>query len=431
MKRLYLTLLLWLIIPLAILMSSLHLLLHHLAPDDLTLEDRLNRLLVLIDQVAEDQGMEYAEALAYSVAELNFHQLERLSWDDPALPDDVRDQLSEGELQVWNYKLDQGYLTFGTREYVYLSREEHSIRTLNRVLLSLLFGCLVLCSLFWLLGLKVRIRKLEATTSAFAEGDFSARASTRLADSVGDLNKRFNTMADRIAALLSSHRQLTNAMAHELRTPLFRLKCQLEMLSEGNDTDIREQRIADMHEDLDELNDMANEILCHARLEREQLQPDPKPASLTQVMRRLQQKLGREAHDRHLSFDIPAEVWLPMNTQHIERALGNLLRNALRHSTSEVRVSVESTADQVLICVDDDGPGIPAEHRQRIFEPFVRLDKARNRDTGGHGLGLSIAHQIIALHGGTISAESSPLGGARFRIEWPLPAPPCSQNTIQ
>jgi two-component system OmpR family sensor kinase len=103
----------------------------------------------------------------------------------------------------------------------------------------------------------------------------------------------------------------------------------------------------------------------------------------------------------------------------LARAVGNLLRNAQKYAAHTVALSAHHDGAMLEILVDDDGPGIPEEERERIFEPFYRLDRSRDRATGGFGLGLSIARKAVKLHGGTLRVERSPLGGARFVIVLP------------
>jgi two-component system sensor kinase ParS len=106
--------------------------------------------------------------------------------------------------------------------------------------------------------------------------------------------------------------------------------------------------------------------------------------------------------------------------QFMARALLNLLRNAIRYARQRVEVSIEHTDNgRWRLCVDDDGPGIPAADRVRIFEPFTRLDEDRSRATGGFGLGLAIVRRVAEWHHGTVEASDSPLGGARFMLSWP------------
>jgi two-component system sensor histidine kinase RstB len=99
-------------------------------------------------------------------------------------------------------------------------------------------------------------------------------------------------------------------------------------------------------------------------------------------------------------------------------ALRNLLRNAFKYAAKRISVNAEMAGDNILIHVDDDGIGIPPEEREHIFSAFTRLDRSRDRSTGGYGLGLAIARRVLELHGGTATADASPLGGARFTLTW-------------
>jgi two-component system OmpR family sensor kinase len=118
---------------------------------------------------------------------------------------------------------------------------------------------------------------------------------------------------------------------------------------------------------------------------------------------RLDEGLGELALDRRL----------------LARAVCNLLRNAQKYATGRILLSASRSADAVEIVVDDDGPGIPVDERDKVFEPFYRLDRSRDRATGGFGLGLSITRKAVALHGGAVRVDRSPLGGARFVITLP------------
>ena len=104
----------------------------------------------------------------------------------------------------------------------------------------------------------------------------------------------------------------------------------------------------------------------------------------------------------------------------------NLLRNAIKYARTRIRVSAEVVGDRVQVHVDDDGIGIPPDERERVFSAFTRLDRSRDRSTGGYGLGLAIARLVLEQHGGTASAAASPLRGARFTLSWPV-----SQNVTE
>ncbi len=127
--------------------------------------------------------------------------------------------------------------------------------------------------------------------------------------------------------------------------------------------------------------------------------------------------------DKTIQLDIPAQSQRHITDNRLmERVLDNLVNNALRYAAQRIRISLWFDQQYGYLQVEDDGPGIPAEQRSKVFEPFVRLDPSRDRATGGCGLGLAIVHSIAQAFQGTIRAESSPLGGACLRFSWPLTA---------
>jgi two-component system OmpR family sensor kinase len=230
------------------------------------------------------------------------------------------------------------------------------------------------------------------------------------------LAERMNLMAGRIESLLEAQRNLLHSVSHELRTPIARLGFALELLRANAGDPALETRIAAMEGDVEELNGLVNELLGMIKLDNGQaLQLDESPLrdllagcvaalppSPCKVELVLGEQLGMVMADRRL----------------LARAIGNLLRNAQKYCEGNIALSARRGA-ALEIVVEDDGPGIPEQERKRVFEPFYRLDRSRDRATGGFGLGLSIAHKAVALHGGTIRVEESRLGGARFVISLP------------
>lgn len=130
--------------------------------------------------------------------------------------------------------------------------------------------------------------------------------------------------------------------------------------------------------------------------------------------------LGRSLE---LSVDcskLPDAQEVELDQKSMPYAVTNLLRNAIKYAKTRISVSTEVVAGRIRVYVDDDGIGIPPEERQRVFFAFTRLDRSRDRATGGYGLGLAIVRLVLEQHGGTVTADESPLGGARFTLEWPL-----------
>ncbi|SHH15306.1 ATP-binding protein [Massilia sp. CF038] len=260
------------------------------------------------------------------------------------------------------------------------------------------------------------LQRLASVADQVGAGQLAARANMPKSASIYPLAERMNHMAGRIESLLEAQRNLLHSVSHELRTPIARLEFALELLRAAAADPALEQRIAAMEGDLAELNGLVNELLSMTRMESGQALRTA-PLDLAQALQQCAAALppGPCA----VALDVPAAIGTVEADQRLlARAIGNLLRNAQKYGNKEIRLSARRAA-ALEIMVDDDGPGIPEAERARVFEPFYRLDRSRDRATGGFGLGLSIASKAIALHQGSIRIEASPLGGARFVITLP------------
>lgn len=291
-----------------------------------------------------------------------------------------------------------------------------------QTIMLLAFSILVaLAVLLWVYPLWRDLKTLGQSTSAFGQGDFTERASTGKHSVLYRLARSFNAMADRIQGLISSHKELTNSVSHELRTPIARLRFGMEMVQDSTDEGDRTRFLEGMNSDIDELDQLVAELLTYARFDRDkpdiEFQRQEIYPWLNDVIR--QTKIGRE--QLSIEFEIQGQdlKHARFDPLLMARALGNLLQNAKRYAQSEINVTVSNDNGYFQLCVDDDGPGIPEQQREGIFDAFKRLDASRDRGTGGFGLGLSITQRISQWHGGEISVEDSPLGGARFVIRWP------------
>lgn len=284
-------------------------------------------------------------------------------------------------------------------------------------ILAFLAGGIGVAVWFWVRPLWRGMVELERTAEAFGRGVLSVRAAAPRASALAVLAGRFNAMAERIERLIDSHKDLTRAVAHELRTPIARLRFAKEMAR----TDAAEERtryLDGMERDIVELDALISELLDYARLERDAPVLDVRSHALADWVRRTVDGVRASAASVTFHCEAPATgISACFDDRFMTRALGNVLRNAARHARAEVRVSAAVAVDTCVVHVDDDGPGVPASERERIFEPFVRLDA--NRDGGGYGLGLAIARRILRWHDGDIGVHASPLGGARFSLRWP------------
>ena len=285
-------------------------------------------------------------------------------------------------------------------------------------ILIFLAGGITLAVWFWVRPLWRSVLELEHAAKSFGEGTLSARAAVSKTSALALLAQRFNAMAERIERLIDSHKELTHAVAHELRTPIARLRFGMEM-SQTAAASERARYLNGMERDVVELDALIAELLDYARFDRDTPALDLRPHALAAWLHRTVDDTRLPTHAIAFRCDARITASAFFDDRLMTRAFGNILRNAARHARVEVQVSAEIAEGICVIHVDDDGPGVPVSERERIFEPFVRLDGSRWRDSGGYGLGLAIARRIVGWHDGNIEVNDAPLGGARFSLRWP------------
>ncbi|AEZ45130.1 MULTISPECIES: two-component system sensor histidine kinase RstB [Salmonella] len=304
-------------------------------------------------------------------------------------------------------------LAVGPVPYLYFL---HQMRLLDIALMALIAFSLAFPVFIWMRPHWQEMLRLESAAQRFGEGHLTERLHFDNGSSFERLGVAFNQMADNINALIASKKQLIDGIAHELRTPLVRLRYRLEMSE--NLTPPESQAL---NRDIGQLEALIEELLTYARLDRPQnelmlTKPDL-PAWLFAHLQDVQ-SVNPERAVNLLTCVIGDYGALDMRL--MSRVLDNLLNNALRYSRTTVQVSLLLDGSQATLIVEDDGPGIEADARERVFEPFVRLDPSRDRATGGCGLGLAIVHSIALAMGGSVVCDDSELGGAKFSFRWPV-----------
>lgn len=249
------------------------------------------------------------------------------------------------------------------------------------------------------------IRRLARSAEAFGMGRDVPSFRPEGAAEVRQAGAAFNRMQDRIRRFLAQRTEMLAGVSHDLRTPLTRLRLALAMLPK---TDELHQDVAEMTADVEEMDRMIGGYLAFARGEgTEQAQPVNLSAILDDVA------AGARRAGTILDLDVPADLTLKLRADAVRRAITNLVDNARRHARHVV-LAAAAQGRSVLVTVDDDGPGIPADKRESVFRPF------ESGAAGGTGLGLTIARDIVRAHGGEIVLEDSPLGGLRARIRLPV-----------
>jgi two-component system phosphate regulon sensor histidine kinase PhoR len=230
----------------------------------------------------------------------------------------------------------------------------------------------------------------------------------------------------RLKELENTRREFVANVSHELRTPLSMIKGYVETLLDGAKSDpeqlTRFLQIIDKH--ADRLTYLIEDLLTISKLESGQIVMNAQRVNLREQAQRVVEDLRARAAERNVTVDnlLPDELWAQADADRLQQVLFNLIENAIKYGRSEglVALGAKAIAGGVIrVWVQDDGPGIPAEARERVFERFFRVDKARSRETGGTGLGLSIVKHIVQAHGGKVWVESEIGQGSTFYLTLP------------
>jgi two-component system OmpR family sensor kinase len=269
-----------------------------------------------------------------------------------------------------------------------------------------------------------RLETLQKGVERWGAGDLSARLPVTGEDEVAFLGERFNAAAERVQSLLQAHKRLLANASHELRSPLARIRMGLALV--GDDPAHRAQR-AEIARSIDELDQLIDEILLASRLD---LRDAADPAAFgaqedVDLLGLAAEECARAGAELDVSADV-GDVVVRGHAKLLRRVVRNLLENARRYGRAtgkddaEVSLGLQrhEQPSRVVLTVDDHGPGVPEELRERIFEPFYRLPGASERE-GGVGLGLSLVRTIVERHGGSVRCETRPGGGARFQVVLP------------
>jgi two-component system osmolarity sensor histidine kinase EnvZ len=251
------------------------------------------------------------------------------------------------------------------------------------------------------------IRRLSAAVDSFGKGreapDFKPEGATEIRQAA----VAFTRMRERIQNAITQRTEMLAGVSHDLRTPLTRMKLQLALLGDRPETQ-------ELQSDVVEMEKMVEEYLAFARGESaEKVVASDIGALLAEVVN------GARHEAADIALATKGVLTVPVRPNAFKRCIANLVGNAAAYAN---RISIEAVRNgaQVSIFVDDDGPGIPEDQREAVFKPFFRLDSSRNRETGGTGLGLTIARDVMRGHGGDLTIEESPMGGVRARLRLPV-----------
>ena len=319
------------------------------------------------------------------------------------------------------YRLVMNLHTFG-KIYLFLQSYGSWLQILSAILVSGL-----VC--FYLARYLVSpVQHLREATREFAAGNLGKRVGTaigRRKDEIAGLGNDFDQMAERIELLMNAQKQLLRDISHELRSPLARLSVALGLVRQRDNEQIKAP-LDRIERETDRLNDLIGQIISITRLETQADDLPLEPIDLKEILETVVQDAKYEAVNMQRDVELKNRfsVHMQANGELIHRALENVIRNALRYTPEHSRVEITMTKSAGEVCIDvrDYGPGVPEHALPRLFEPFVRVADARDRDSGGYGLGLAIAFSAVRAHGGSILAHNDKQQG--FHITINLPTPP-------
>ncbi len=272
------------------------------------------------------------------------------------------------------------------------------------LVILLLLGVLALAAYPISKRLTCRLEQLQRQVDAFGQGDLKARAKVKGKDEIASLATRFNHTADRIEKLIEAQKHMLSGASHELRSPLTRMRMAIELMQQESISETKTKLEADILE----LDDLVDELLLSSKLDAGNT---VRPFEQVDLL-----ALAAEV-SAHYHADVTGEsIIISGDEQMLRRMLRNLLENAARYAVkSPVSVSVSGSSDCAIVCVCDDGPGIPEAEQQQIFEPFYQA-RSGTQSHGSIGLGLSLVRKIAHQHHGDIRYVSENRQGACFEV---------------
>ncbi len=273
-------------------------------------------------------------------------------------------------------------------------------------------------------GMTSPLREMASATRAMARGDYGRRVTETSRDEVGELARAFNHMAAELAQVDRMRRDLVANVSHELRTPITALRANLENLVDGVEP-LGPEQLRTMLKQVERLGRLVTQLLDLSRLESGAIPLQRRSFAVRPVL--LDAVDESRLHAPHVEVCVAVDhpdLMADGDPERVHQVVANLLENAVRHSPAggRVEVRVRPELGRVAIEVCDEGPGIPEEEANRVFERFYRADEARSSSHGGAGLGLAIARWIVDLHGGDIRAERRAPTGCRMVVILPAGA---------
>ena len=297
--------------------------------------------------------------------------------------------------------------------YMYRSAQEEGLFNYFVLYTALALAALILFLNYFMVNKMLNpVRLLKQGAERIRQGDLSYRVKSNLQDELGELTESINHMADSLQSMLEAKRQLLMAISHELRTPITKAKLRMEFMPESDEKD-------QLKEDINEIDLLISDLLEAERLNNDHSALVSERVLLANFIRSIAESF--KSNNGEIEIEIPVDdLEFEIDKLRIRLLITNLLNNAVRHGKGNlINVGVSFSGDRGIIEVKDNGEGISDEHITQITEPFYRADSARQRNTGGFGLGLYLCRLIAQAHGGEMIIVSQEGQGTQITVNLP------------
>jgi len=283
------------------------------------------------------------------------------------------------------------------------------------------YAVIALVLMFWIWPLTRDLRVLEKAAAQYGNRNWRFAAAIKPHSQIYPLAQTFRRMAARIDGLIASHKDMSNAVSHEIKTPLSRMQFEIELAQRAGSVTEVKASLANIKTDIDAINGLVKATLGYAILERADLALNLAEHNFTRLIPAIVESVRHDARpDVAIAANVQNDADHVICDVHLfETVLKNLLYNANRYASSRINVTFATREGSNELLVEDDGPGIPEQERGRVFQSFVQLNPAAGKKVG-YGLGLAIVKRAIEWHGGQVQIGDSPLGGALVRASWPI-----------
>jgi two-component system OmpR family sensor kinase len=294
---------------------------------------------------------------------------------------------------------------------------------LDWLLTSLFYATIALVLMLWIWPLARDLRDLERAAARFGDRNWSFQSRIKPHSQIYPLAQTFRRMAERIDRLIGSHKDMSNAVSHEIKTPLARMQFEIDLAQQARSRAAVASSLRNIKADIEAIDDLVRATLEYAILDRADVALNIGPHDFTILVPAIADHVRRNTRPEVLirtqvqedAHQVLCDIYL------MESVLKNLLYNAVRYAKREVAVTFRRDVSGYELRVEDDGPGIPESQRERVFDSFVQLERDAKRTKGNYGLGLAIVKRAVEWHHGGVSIASSTLGGALVCITWPNP----------